>query len=145
MRVQAGVLSKNLKSKEVPAGERLPNGHSANADLAALLACEQRCPPCARQTPSQPVPMLCCVCRTHAVTKIPEWKAPLQIVKYPDPRLRATNARIAVFDEELLKLAKAMIEVMYQCVPLTGPPPCLLAPGAALSSDSPLSPGARAR
>ncbi|GLC59551.1 hypothetical protein PLESTB_001499500 [Pleodorina starrii] len=47
------------------------------------------------------------------VTKL-EWASPLQIVKYPDPRLRAVNARIGVFDESLLRLAKEMIEVMYQ-------------------------------
>ncbi|PNH07846.1 Peptide deformylase 1B, chloroplastic [Tetrabaena socialis] len=47
-----------------------------------------------------------------AVTKL-EWSSPLQIVKYPDPRLRAVNARIGVFDDSLAQLAKEMIEVMY--------------------------------
>lgn len=50
----------------------------------------------------------CC----HAVTKL-EWKAPLDIVKYPDPRLRAVNAKVAVFDESLMALAKEMIRLMY--------------------------------
>ncbi|KAF6255221.1 peptide deformylase [Scenedesmus sp. NREL 46B-D3] len=43
-----------------------------------------------------------------------EWQAPLQVVKYPDPRLRAPNARIGVFDDSLRELAKQMFEVMYQ-------------------------------
>ncbi|EFJ45053.1 hypothetical protein VOLCADRAFT_45493, partial [Volvox carteri f. nagariensis] len=47
------------------------------------------------------------------VTKL-SWTSPLQIVKYPDPRLRAVNARIGVFDDSLLRLANEMIEVMYQ-------------------------------
>ena len=47
-----------------------------------------------------------------AVTKL-EWQSPLTILKYPDPRLRAVNAKIGVFDESLLRLAKEMIEVMY--------------------------------
>lgn len=47
------------------------------------------------------------------MTKL-EWTSPLQIVKYPDPRLRAVNAKIGVFDDSLLRLAKEMIEVMYQ-------------------------------
>ena len=49
----------------------------------------------------------------HAVTAL-EWKRPLEIVKYPDPRLRAVNAKVGVFDATLLQLAKEMIEVMYQ-------------------------------
>lgn len=43
-----------------------------------------------------------------------EWERPLQIVKYPDPRLRAVNARVNCFDDSLVQLAKEMIEVMYQ-------------------------------
>ncbi|WIA31075.1 hypothetical protein OEZ86_001103 [Tetradesmus obliquus] len=43
-----------------------------------------------------------------------EWQAPLQVIKYPDPRLRAPNARIGVFDDSLRELAKQMFEVMYQ-------------------------------
>ncbi|KAG2444918.1 hypothetical protein HXX76_001654 [Chlamydomonas incerta] len=47
------------------------------------------------------------------VTKL-EWSSPLQIIKYPDPRLRAVNAKINVFDDSLMRLAKEMIEIMYQ-------------------------------
>ncbi|KAL4445735.1 hypothetical protein ABPG77_008934 [Micractinium sp. CCAP 211/92] len=43
-----------------------------------------------------------------------EWQAPLAVLQYPDPRLRAVNARIGVFDETLRKLAEEMFEVMYQ-------------------------------
>ncbi|GFR39637.1 hypothetical protein Agub_g103, partial [Astrephomene gubernaculifera] len=50
---------------------------------------------------------------TPIVTKL-EWTSPLQIIKYPDPRLRAVNARIDVFDDALMRLAKEMIGVMYQ-------------------------------
>jgi peptide deformylase len=49
----------------------------------------------------------------RAVDKI-EWSQPLRIVKYPDPRLRAKNARVAVFDDSLLALAKEMMKVMYE-------------------------------
>ena len=49
----------------------------------------------------------------HAVTKL-EWSRPVSILKYPDPRLRAVNARLNVFDDSLLELAKDMIKVMYE-------------------------------
>lgn len=39
---------------------------------------------------------------------------PLSIIKYPDPRLRAVNAKIAVFDGSLQQLANQMFEIMYQ-------------------------------
>lgn len=48
-----------------------------------------------------------------AVSKL-EWDSPLDIVRYPDPRLRAKNARIAVFDESLKRLAAEMFEIMYR-------------------------------
>lgn len=48
-----------------------------------------------------------------AVQKI-EWKSPLTIIRYPDPRLRAVNAKVGIFDESLLSLAKEMIELMYE-------------------------------
>ena len=50
-----------------------------------------------------------------SVTKL-EWDSPLtikSIVKYPDPRLRAPNGRIATFDDDLKKLAAEMMDVMY--------------------------------
>jgi peptide deformylase len=47
-----------------------------------------------------------------AVDKI-EWSSPLEIIKYPDPRLRAVNARIATFDDNLLRIAKEMLKMMY--------------------------------
>jgi peptide deformylase len=43
-----------------------------------------------------------------------EWTAPLSIIKYPDPRLRAVNAKIAVFDQTLANLANQMFDIMYQ-------------------------------
>lgn len=48
-----------------------------------------------------------------AVTKL-EWPKPLTILKYPDPRLRAPNAKVEVFDDSLMQLVKEMIPVMYQ-------------------------------
>ncbi|KAK9812791.1 hypothetical protein WJX72_003847 [[Myrmecia] bisecta] len=42
-----------------------------------------------------------------------EWESPLSIIRYPDPRLRAVNARIGVFDERLKQLAAEMFDVMY--------------------------------
>lgn len=47
------------------------------------------------------------------MTKL-EWSKPLEIVKYPDPRLRAKNARVGVFDETLAALAADMMDVMYE-------------------------------
>ncbi len=47
------------------------------------------------------------------MTKL-EWASPLKIVQYPDPRLRATNAKLDVFDDSLMALAKEMIRIMYQ-------------------------------
>jgi peptide deformylase len=46
------------------------------------------------------------------VTKI-EWLSPLSIIQYPDPRLRAVNGRVGIFDEALAQLSKEMFEVMY--------------------------------
>lgn len=43
-----------------------------------------------------------------------EWQEPLQVIKYPDPRLRAPNARIAKFDDKLKELAQKMFQIMYQ-------------------------------
>ncbi|KAL3140686.1 Peptide deformylase 1B, chloroplastic [Trebouxia sp. C0010 RCD-2024] len=43
-----------------------------------------------------------------------QWDSPLDIVRYPDPRLRAKNAKIAVFDESLKQLAAEMFEIMYR-------------------------------
>ena len=45
--------------------------------------------------------------------KLLEWAKPLKIVQYPDPKLRALNAKVTVFDDALLELAKEMIKVMY--------------------------------
>ena len=47
------------------------------------------------------------------MTKL-EWQSPLAVLRYPDPRLRAQNGRIGVFDESLRKLAEEMFEVMYE-------------------------------
>lgn len=48
-----------------------------------------------------------------SVSKL-EWDSPLDIVRYPDPRLRAKNAKIAVFDESLKRLAAEMFDIMYR-------------------------------
>ena len=48
-----------------------------------------------------------------AVSKV-EWSSPLQVVKYPHPKLRALNAKVGVFDDSLIALAKEMIKIMYQ-------------------------------
>lgn len=37
----------------------------------------------------------------------------LRVLKYPHPALRAENAEIEVFDDDLKKLAKDMLKVMY--------------------------------
>jgi len=43
-----------------------------------------------------------------------EWQEPLTIIKYPDPRLRAVNARVGVFNEDLKRLSHEMLKVMYE-------------------------------
>ncbi|XP_022989167.1 peptide deformylase 1B, chloroplastic [Cucurbita maxima] len=43
-----------------------------------------------------------------------EFEAPLQIVEYPDPILRAKNKRIDSFDDNLKKLVQEMFDVMYK-------------------------------
>ena len=50
-----------------------------------------------------------------AVTKL-EWQSPLEIIKYPDPRLRASNASVGCFDGSLRKISEEMFELMYQYV-----------------------------
>ncbi|XP_015959617.1 peptide deformylase 1B, chloroplastic/mitochondrial isoform X2 [Arachis duranensis] len=42
-----------------------------------------------------------------------EFEAPLKIVQYPDPKLRAKNKRIVSFDDNLKSLAREMFDVMY--------------------------------
>ncbi|XP_061349001.1 peptide deformylase 1B, chloroplastic/mitochondrial [Gastrolobium bilobum] len=43
-----------------------------------------------------------------------EFEAPLKIVQYPDPKLRARNKRIATFDDNLKKIVHEMFDVMYK-------------------------------
>eukprot|EP00471_Norrisiella_sphaerica_P005238 CAMPEP_0184489672 /NCGR_PEP_ID=MMETSP0113_2-20130426/16080_1 /TAXON_ID=91329 /ORGANISM="Norrisiella sphaerica, Strain BC52" /LENGTH=225 /DNA_ID=CAMNT_0026873227 /DNA_START=302 /DNA_END=979 /DNA_ORIENTATION=- len=43
-----------------------------------------------------------------------QWKGPLAVVKYPDPRLRAENQNISQFGQPLQELANEMFEVMYE-------------------------------
>lgn len=52
------------------------------------------------------------ISQISAVTNI-EWQAPLSIISYPDPRLRAVNGRVGAFDDRLAKLAREMFDVMY--------------------------------
>ena len=42
------------------------------------------------------------------------WDSPLQIARYPDPRLRARNLRIGTFDDRLRQLAAEMFDIMYE-------------------------------
>ncbi|CAK9176127.1 unnamed protein product [Ilex paraguariensis] len=42
------------------------------------------------------------------------FEAPLSIVEYPDPLLRAKNKRIDSFDENLKRLVDEMFDVMYK-------------------------------
>lgn len=54
--------------------------------------------------------------RTHTHTDTAEkleWAPPLGVIRYPDPRLRAVNARVGVFDDSLRELARSMLDVMY--------------------------------
>ncbi|GKD55705.1 peptide deformylase 1B, chloroplastic/mitochondrial [Tanacetum coccineum] len=46
-----------------------------------------------------------------------KFEAPLEIVLYPDPRLRAKNKRVATFDDNLKNLADEMFNVMYNFSP----------------------------
>lgn len=41
------------------------------------------------------------------------WDRPLDIIKYPDPRLRAVNAKIGTFNDKVKQLGMEMLEVMY--------------------------------
>ncbi|KAB5521078.1 hypothetical protein DKX38_025397 [Salix brachista] len=49
-----------------------------------------------------------------AATSDLEFEAPLKIVEYPDPILRAKNKRIDTFDDNLKKLVDEMFDVMYK-------------------------------
>ena len=53
------------------------------------------------------------MCNSSAAVKDLQWSSPLQIIKYPDPRLRAVNARIGTFDSKVEQLGKELLEVMY--------------------------------
>ena len=43
-----------------------------------------------------------------------QFESPLEIVKYPDPRLRVKNKPISTFDDNLKKLVDEMFDVMYK-------------------------------
>lgn len=45
-----------------------------------------------------------------------QFKAPLEIIKYPDPILRAKNKRVNKFDDNLKRLVHEMFDVMYRYV-----------------------------
>lgn len=95
--------------KDLVAPKQAPVGGCRGGLSARRRRRPARCVACAthRMPPTAPPP------RVPAVDKL-EWKAPLEIVQYPDPRLRAVNARVACFDASLLQLARDMIDVMYQ-------------------------------
>ena len=86
-----------------------------STEAAEVTAPEGGCrppPPLPPAAGSASVPLLnSAACA--AVTKL-EWQSPLAVLRYPDPRLRAQNGRIAAFDDSLRQLAAEMFEVMYQ-------------------------------
>lgn len=41
------------------------------------------------------------------------WETPLQIIQYPDPRLRAPNAVVTDFDSNLERFVADLFEAMY--------------------------------
>lgn len=43
-----------------------------------------------------------------------EFDSPLEVILYPDPRLRAKNKFIKVFDDKLQQLVNEMLDVMYK-------------------------------
>ncbi|KAK8968458.1 hypothetical protein KSP40_PGU017029 [Platanthera guangdongensis] len=47
--------------------------------------------------------------------------APLKIIKYPDPRLRAKNKRVNTFDDNLKKLVDEMFDVITDGIGLSAP------------------------
>ncbi|KAL2642150.1 hypothetical protein R1flu_009737 [Riccia fluitans] len=51
---------------------------------------------------------------TEAPSGPVEFESPLGVILYPDPRLRAKNKRISVFDEKLQALVTEMFDVMYK-------------------------------
>lgn len=67
----------------------------------------------------------------HAANSL-EWESPLtlkDIVKYPDPRLRAKNATIKVFGDRLQQLADELFDVMYKYGPCIPPQAVCAVPG----------------
>ena len=43
-----------------------------------------------------------------------DFTLPLSILLYPNPKLRAKNTVVTVFDDKLAELAKGMFKVMYE-------------------------------
>ena len=43
-----------------------------------------------------------------------DFTLPLSILHYPNPKLRAKNTVVTVFDDKLAELAKGMFKVMYE-------------------------------
>lgn len=101
------------EDSSVPVGERFeaPTPPPPLPPPPLLAPCFCCCRLAATLPPAHPIP-------PHnyflsSVTKL-EWQSPLGVLRYPDPRLRAQNARIGVFDDSLRRLAEEMFEVMYE-------------------------------
>ena len=77
--------------------------------ITAMQRCTQAC--WQRQPRHKHMPLDCLL--RFAVTDL-VWDRPLTILNYPDPRLRAPNAKIGVFDERLQQLAAEMFDLMYE-------------------------------
>jgi hypothetical protein len=85
-----------------------------SAALARLAALGHAALHCLGQLSSCQVPTTAAAAAAAAAVDKLEWSTPLCIIKYPDPRLRAVNAKIGVFDDSLKQLANQMFDIMYQ-------------------------------
>jgi hypothetical protein len=52
--------------------------------------------------------------KTPGISSPLEWASPLSVLRYPDPRLRAPNANLAIFDDSVKALAAEMFKLMYE-------------------------------
>lgn len=109
LRELESTLNETETQASIPVGEILSNfcrvliEHSSQSSLYQILII-------------QPLPNtnhLLMISWCSAVKEL-HWHSPLQIIRYPDPRLRAANARIGVFDESLEKLGRELLDTMYE-------------------------------
>ncbi|GBG72140.1 hypothetical protein CBR_g11073 [Chara braunii] len=110
---EVGVSSRwRRATKPLLSGSQCQSRFAGTAQVAVVAMSDPR----VDSTPGRTMNELRAAAASPAVGAMPllEYQAPLEVVIYPDPRLRARNAAVSVFDARLEEFAHAMFEAMYK-------------------------------